>query len=105
MIQQSQIENTINQIVKGYKPQKIIMYGSCAKGDKAINIGSDLDLIMIKNTDEEFLERIDKVLDCCQEPIGVEPLVYTEEEIKKMLDEGNDFLETALSEGVVMYGE
>lgn len=105
MIHQKEIKNTIDQIVKGYKPQKIIMYGSCAKGEKAMNIGSDLDLIIIKDTEEEFLERIDKVLDCCKEPIGVEVLVYTEEEIKKMLEEGNDFLETALSEGVVLYGE
>ena len=46
---------------------------------------------------------MDKVLDLCDGKIAVEPLIYTEAEFKKMLEEGNDFLETVVLEGKVVY--
>lgn len=98
---ENKITRATERIIKGYSPQKIIMFGSCARGDN--HEGSDLDLIIIKNTEDEFLKRLDDVLDCCTGEIGVEPLVYTESEIKRMRIQGNDFIETALEEGKVVY--
>jgi predicted nucleotidyltransferase len=91
----------INRIIRRYRPKKIIVFGSFARGD--IHQGSDLDLIIIKNTKQKFLRRMDAVLDLCDGEISVEPLIYTEAEFKKMLEEGNDFLETVVSEGKVVY--
>ncbi len=95
------ITRETEQIIKGYSPEKIIMFGSCARGD--YHEGSDLDLIIIKDTQDDFLKRLDEVLDCCTGEIGVEPFVYTESEIKRMRLQGNDFIETALEEGEVVY--
>lgn len=102
----SKIGNTsaqriINRIIRSYRPKKIIVFGSFARGD--VHQGSDLDLVIIKNTKEKFLRRMDAVLDLCDGEIAVEPLIYTEAEFKKMLEEGNDFLETVVSEGKVVY--
>jgi predicted nucleotidyltransferase len=91
----------INRIIRRYRPKKIIVFGSFARGD--VHQGSDLDLIIIKNTKQKFLRRMDAVLDLCDGEIAVEPLIYTEAEFKKMLGEGNDFLETVISEGKVVY--
>jgi predicted nucleotidyltransferase len=100
------LENTparrvINRIIRQYRPKKIIVFGSFARGD--VHQGSDLDLIIIKNTKQKFLRRMDAVLDLCDGEIAVEPLIYTEAEFKKMLKEGNDFLDTVVSEGKVVY--
>jgi len=46
---------------------------------------------------------MDRVLDLCDGEIAVEPLIYTEAEFEKMLKEGNDFLETIVSEWKVVY--
>ena len=97
----NKISRATQRIIKGYSPHKIIMFGSCARGD--YHEGSDLDLIIIKNIQDDFLKRLDDVLDCCTGEIGVKPLVYTESEIKQMLRQGNDFIETALEEGEVIY--
>jgi hypothetical protein len=94
-------KRVINRIIRRYRPKKIIVFGSFARGD--VHQGSDLDLIIIKNTKEKFLRRMDKVLDLCDGKIAVEPLIYTEAEFKKMLEEGNDFLETVVLEGKVVY--
>lgn len=94
-------KRVINRIIRRYRPKKIIVFGSYARGD--IHQGSDLDLVIIKNTKEKFLRRMDRVLNLCDGEIAVEPLIYTETEFKKMLKEGNDFLETVSKEGKVVY--
>lgn len=101
LLKQRKANKVINRIIKEYRPQKIIVFGSYARGD--LHQGSDLDLVIIKDTKEKFLKRIDRVLDLCDGEIGVEPLVYTQEEFDRMLFEGNDFLETVVKEGVVVY--
>ena len=95
------IKATIESIVDGYSPEKIVLHGSFARGDW--HEGSDLDLIIIKETGDRFADRIEKVLDVCPGGIAVEPLVYTPHEVSQMLAEGNDFLRTALEKGVVVY--
>ena len=94
-------KTTISSIASGYKPERIIVYGSFARGDH--HQGSDLDLLVIKNTSERFADRIEHVLEYCPGGIAVEPLVYTEKEIAEMATKGNSFLESALEEGIVVY--
>lgn len=78
------------------------MFGSFARGDT--HEGSDLDLIVIKETDERFVDRIGRVRDACQDiGVDVQPLVYTQAELDDLLARGSAFLETALEEGVVAY--
>ena len=88
-------EDAIAGIAAGYRPQCIIVHGSFARGD--YNRGSDLNLIIIKDTPEKFGDRIEHVLACCLEGIAVEPLVYTNSEPAEMTSEGNSFLEKALA--------
>ena len=94
--------STVEAIVRAYEPQRIIVFGSFVRGDT--HEGSDLDLIVVKETDERFFGRIGRVRDACADvPVDVQPLVYTPAELEDMLAQGNSFLETALSEGVVAY--
>ncbi len=95
------VSKTIESIVSGYAPGQIRIFGSYARGD--YHEGSDLDLIIIKETDKKFPDRIEEVLQYCPGGIDVEPMVYTEHEMETMLAKGNAFLEQALSEGVVVY--
>jgi hypothetical protein len=54
---------------------------SLARGD--FHQGSDLDLIIIKETSKKFPDRIEEVLGYVPGGIAVEPRVYTPEEIAK----------------------
>jgi predicted nucleotidyltransferase len=96
------VDRAVEAIVRAYHPLRIIVFGSFARGDT--HEGSDLDLIVVKETDERFFRRIGRVRDACADiAIDVQPLVYTPAELEQMLAGGNSFLETALSEGVVAY--
>ncbi len=92
----------LKRLSREYKPDKVIVYGSFARGD--IHEGSDLDLVIIKSDiPQNFLKRIDEILDFCDGTIVVEPLVYKQSELNKMLKEGNDFIRTVIKEGSVVY--
>ncbi len=95
------VERVVDRIVREYDPDKVIVFGSFARGD--IHEGSDLDLLIVKETSERFTDRIGTVLRLCDFDIAVEPLVYTPAELKRMAERGNDFILTALREGRVVY--
>jgi len=87
--------------IAAYRPQRVILFGSLARGD--YHALSDADLLIVKETSTPFLDRIGEVLALCDYDIPLEPLVYTPQELDKMQREGNSFIERALREGVVVY--
>jgi predicted nucleotidyltransferase len=98
------VRQAVDAIIRGYRPQRIIVFGSFARGDT--HELSDLDVIVVKDTEERFFDRIGRVRDACEDiDVDVQPLVYTPEEFRQMLEQGNAFLETALEEGIVAYEE
>lgn len=77
--------------------EKIIVFGSAARGE--LTIFSDLDVIVVMKTDIDFIKR----LRCMYEklkPRSVDILIYTPEEIEA---EGNVFIKNALREGKIVY--
>ena len=50
MVLQSDIQVLVNEIVEGYQPEKIYLFGSYANGTATDD--SDIDLFVVKNTTE-----------------------------------------------------
>ncbi len=67
------------EMLKPYDPQRIVLHGSLARGDW--NRASDIDLIIVKDTDLPFTKRISEVIGLCDTTMNVEPLIYTPEEL------------------------
>jgi predicted nucleotidyltransferase len=67
---------------------EIYLYGSFASGE--IHEGSDIDLIIVGDFKEKFIERIGKIYDLTELPI--EPLVYTHEEFEALKISLNPFI-------------
>jgi len=55
IITEQQIKEIIEEIVEGYQPQKIILFGSYASGTPTED--SDIDLLIIKDTNDSPRER------------------------------------------------
>ena len=95
---EKEIRAITKQIVREYKPEKIILFGSQVKGDA--DRYSDFDFIIIKKTKESFLKRLAKFpLLSVQADI----FIYTPAEFKKMKKQGSIFLENALRHSQVIY--
>ena len=96
--------SAIGRVVDGlmaYGPDKIILFGSAARGDT--DEYSDIDLIVIKQSNKRFVERLVEVTAYLPRDTAVDVLVYTPQEFQTMQEEGNPFIEQALSDGIVLY--
>lgn len=95
---------TLDSVVSGlmpYDPEKIIVFGSYARGDA--DEFSDLDLVIIKRTNERFVRRAIEADAYIEWPTSVDVFVYTPEEFQLMQEQDNPFIERVLAEGRVVY--
>ena len=97
------ITEIVRQIVAEYNPEKIILFGSFAWGRPGFD--SDVDLLVIKNTDEGFFERNMSVRKIIDGVLPVDILVRTPEEIKKRLVLGDPFYVNIIKNGKYLYGK
>ena len=74
------------------------MFGSVARGEA--DEWSDLDLIVIADTDKTFFERFRDFDGLYEVWPRLDLLVYTSAEFERMVDEGNPFLLRVIEEGV-----
>ena len=98
------IARLIAKIVKEYKPQKIVLFGSYAYGKP--DEDSDIDLLIVKDTNQRMADRFVEVKRLIYSPdlrVPVSPLVYTPQELQKRLEMGDDFIKEILSKGKVLY--
>ena len=94
----------VERLKTEYAPKQIILFGSLAKGDT--HEWSDIDLVIIKDTDKEFLDRLEEAVLIAKPEVGINLLVYTPEEFKEMIEEGNHFItEEIVEKGKVLYIE
>jgi len=80
--------------------QKIILFGSLAAGE--VDTYSDIDLIVIMDTEERFLDRLGRLYLAAQPRLALDLLAYTPQEIEDMV-QWNTWLREALERGRVLY--
>ena len=86
--------------LQDYEPEQIILFGSRARGEA--DEYSDYDLIVIKQTQRSFLERLqDMVPYLAAFEHAAEILVYTPAEFERMAETGLGWI--VRQEGVVLY--
>ena len=90
--------------LKRYKPEKIIVFGSYARGE--VDECSDLDFVVIKKTNKRFMERLIEVAKLIDNDLGkVDVFVYTPREFREMVERGNPFIEEVSKDGKIVYEE
>ncbi len=94
-----ELENILEQLKK-YNMKKAILFGSLARGE--IGITSDIDLIVILESDIPFHKRLKKLYSEIDYHEPLDLLAYTPEELERTL-EVSSFLRYALKEGKVVY--
>lgn len=88
--------------LRAYQPEKIILFGSAARGDADEH--SDLDVVLVKETRDSFVQRgIDAARHIRLGVGAVDILVYTPEEFRRMQENENPFVERVLADGRVLY--
>jgi hypothetical protein len=91
----------VKEVVKNVNPHLIILFGSFATNN--INEGSDVDVLVVADFQEGFLDRITRLMDMNKFGLPVEPVGYTPEEFREMKKRKNAFIIEVLEKGKVMY--
>ena len=92
----------VGRIRDGYDPEKIILFGSLARGDA--HEWSDMDLIVVKDTDVSYGERIKTLTPLIRDRlVAADILVYSLEEYGSAREKGSVFLREAERDGEVLY--
>ena len=79
-----------------FRLKRVLLFGSRSRGDFYPH--SDIDLLLISDEfpDDWFARQTKLYL---LKLLQIEPLGYTTDEIRRMLDDGNTFIENVLREG------
>ena len=102
MISSKQLDSIVTRIIEIYQPEKIILFGSMADGtDKE---SSDIDLLLVKDTDENPVNRAAMIRKSLRDFIlPLDILVFTPDEIERDKQRKFTFIYHVLKSGKVLY--
>lgn len=84
--------------VRRFGCDRAILFGSAARGD--VHEGSDLDVVVVKETSLPFVERPRALLESLPPGLSVDVIVYTPEEFERLCRDPRGIVASALAEGI-----
>lgn len=100
-IPQKAIDEVVRQIAEEFHPQKIILFGSYARGKPRPE--SDVDLLVVMETPLREVEQAIQISQQIDYRFGLDLIVRTPKRLKERLEMGDWFLRDVMEEGKVVY--
>lgn len=99
---QKLLKESLDKVVKimSSRAERISIFGSYAKRTSH-DLFTDLDILIIMETDKPFLERVKEIYSMLALPVDADILCYTPEEFEKLKKSG--FFKMLLKEEVILY--
>ncbi len=102
---QQLLEAELNRYVavlrEHYDPRSIRVFGSMVSG--TVHEWSDIDLVIVKDTTQRFLDRTKEVLKLLQPQVGLDVLVYTPAEFARLYQERAFVRDEIVGKGRILY--
>ena len=97
-----EVQSIVKQLLRLYKPQKVVLFGSLVRGE--IKPGTDIDLFIVKSDVPKLgVDRIRELDALVRYRLATDFVVYTPEEVEHRLLLGDPFVKGILEEGRVLY--
>lgn len=96
-----ELRRIVEQLRTRYAPERILVFGSAARGD--VREDSDIDLLVVKRTDKRWLDRGVEALLAIDSDLPVDVVVYTPEEFEARSRAGNPTFRRILAEARTLY--
>lgn len=98
-----EIENIVASIAREYRPRRVILFGSAAQGN--YHPGSDVDLLVIKETAKKPLARVREVVDLLPHTLDVDIIVMTPAEWEARRRENHYLVREIDEKGKVLFDD
>jgi uncharacterized protein len=101
---ETELQIIVQRLIEAYQPQQIILFGSLAYGTP--NVDSDIDLLIVKETQETPLQRrvaVRRLVAQAERRVPFSPLVLTPQEFAQRLSLGDPFYQLIATQGKVLY--
>jgi len=95
------IDEVVGQIVDGFRPQRIILFGSYGCGQPRPE--SDVDVLVVMDTALRETEQAVRICQAIEYHFGLDLIVRTPETLSRRLALGDPFLREIMSKGEVLY--
>ena len=98
---QRELDRYLRLLTEHLEPERVIVFGSLVTDQ--IHPWSDIDLVVVTQTDLPFLQRSRRLRNLLQPTVGLDILVYTPQEFEQMRQERPFFRDEILDKGLVLY--
>ncbi|MBI3959806.1 MAG: nucleotidyltransferase domain-containing protein [Chloroflexi bacterium] len=98
---EQELDRFVKILVEQENPELILIFGSLVTGE--IHEWSDIDLVVVQETELPFMKRLHHLRGLLQPQVGVDLLCYTPDEFDQMARERIFFKHEILGKGVVVY--
>ena len=91
------------RLKKEYHAEKIILYGSYARGEGTED--SDVDILVIAHTHERMIDRmasVSRIIRDLRNGLPISPIVLTPEEFRQKIEIEDAFIQAIIEEGIVL---
>ena len=101
MVSREAIQAFADEIARRYSPEKIILFGSYARG--TANEDSDVDMLVVMDYEGRSGQAVSKIRSSIRSHFPLDLLVRREKEIRWRIEQGDCFLQEVINQGKPLY--
>jgi uncharacterized protein len=102
LVTREALQAFIQRLVEGFAPEKVILFGSLARGEARWD--SDADILVVMPFEGSSLERRLEMLEVCNPSFPVDLLLCRPEAAMQRYGWGDPFIREAFDHGEVLHG-
>ena len=101
MIQKAEIKAFVKRLAREFSPERVILFGSCARGKPGKD--SDVDLLVVTNYRGDWVDKAVEMRLRIPRTFPLDLIVRRPSEIRRRLAMKDSFVSTIIEEGKVLY--
>jgi uncharacterized protein len=101
MVKSAEINRFVGEVARAFKPERVVLFGSYARGDATAD--SDVDLLVIMEHDQRNIEQALAITRRVDRSFPLDLIVRTPQETRRRLHQHDMFLTSVLNEGKTLY--
>jgi len=101
MAEEQQVRQFVSRLASAFHPDRVILFGSHARGEASAD--SDVDLLVIMRTDKRTTQQALDIRQHIRRDFPLDLLVRTPEQIERRLALRDAFVTAILAEGKTLY--